>query len=562
MLPSHDSLLRRRALLGGAVAAGLPLATAGATEGPAAAATASPSRSSARPAARTRRPNIIVILADDLGYGALGAYGQQVVRTPNLDRLAREGIRFTQAYSGASVCAPSRTTLLTGMHAGHTRVRSNAFRTTGEQPRFERGDTTIAEVLRAGGYRTGVFGKWGFGDDDLVTPNPLGITCGVHQPADVGRGDFAVANRRDPSHPLQKGFDRFVGMVTTEHAFQYWPNFLWSDNRRFRLRGNEGEQRGTYAPQVHLDGALSFIDRHRDDEFFLYYAPQLVHFPNQVPDTRAYDDKVGWTPEMKAYAAQYTLLDTYVGRIIDRLKRHGLDDKTLVVFTSDNGPTPNEHALAGSGRCTDVLTPSPTSGLADVLWRTNGGLRAGKHSLYEGGIRVPLIAWGPGVVKADRRAVADRPWGSVDLLPTLADIAGVTPPADVDGVSVRPWITGERPAGRRAHPPLYFERPPNTDQNLDGGPPAQLVYTTAVRWGRWKAVRHAPGRTPTIADNQALFELYDLSADPAETRNVAALNPAVARRLQAYLRSAHSPAPKRRLRYRPRLTGRAVRVRR
>ena len=501
-----------------------------------------------------RRPNIVVILADDFGYGGLGAYGQQVLKTPNLDHLAAEGIRFTQGYAGASVCSPSRTTLLTGMHGGHARNRSNSIRETGKESQLLPRDITFAEVLKAAGYRTGIFGKWGFGQDDYLTPAPIGVTCDVHQPEAPGGGDFAVANRRDGSHPLQKGFDAFVGLVTTYHAFQYWPGYLWRGNRRSRLPANEGNVKGTYAPQVYLDATLEFLDAHQDEEFCLYFAPQLVHFPNQVPDTEAYDDQTSWTPEMRAYASQYTLLDTYVGRIIDRLEELGLADDTLVLFTGDNGPTPDEHLLVGSSTCADTETQSPDSALADYLWNTNGGLRAGKHSLYDGGIRVPLIAWGPGVVGADPDDVADRPWGSVDLLPTLADLAGVTAPSDVDGVSVRDWITGERRGGVD-HPPLYFERPPAGDQNLDGGPPSQLVYTTAIRWGRWKAVRHAPGSDPLIADSRAVFELYDLSTDPAEQRNVASLHPDVAARLQKRMRASHAPPPYRRLAYRPRRTG-------
>lgn len=523
----------------------------------------------ARPSARPgRRPNIVVVLADDLGYGALGAYGQQVIRTPHLDRLAAEGIAFTQGYSGAAVCAPSRTTLLTGLHAGHSRVRGNTQRGTGVEPELEPGDVTFAEVLRAAGYRTGLFGKWGFGPDDLVEPTPLGVTCeaplpvapgnGIRPPAPTG--DFHVANRGHRSHPLRKGFERFTGLVTTAHAFQYWPDYLWRGDRRSRLPGNAGEERGTYAPEVYLEEALRFIDEHRDEEFCLVLAAQLVHFPIQVPDTSAYDDEVGWTQDMKGYAAQHTLLDEHVGRIVERLERHGLADDTLLVFTGDNGPTPNEHLLVGGSACSDVLTTSPDSAGADYLWETNGGLRAGKHSLYEGGVRVPLIVWGPGVVRRDAATVADRVWGSVDLLPTLADIAGVTPPSDVDGVSVRDWITGER-RGRVVHPPMYFERPPANDQNTDGGPPSPLVYTTALRWGRFKAVRHAPGTDPLVDDALARFELYDLEADPAETTDVSTLHPDVVARFQRRMRRSHSPEPIARSPYRPRRTGGELRWR-
>lgn len=545
------------------------LLTTGLTTGATAAtlSTGSAARAADRPAGAGRRPNVVVILADDLGYGALGAYGQRVVRTPHLDRLAAEGLRFTQAYSGAAVCAPSRTTLLTGMHAGHSRVRANTQRGTGVEPRLEPEDVTFAQVMRAAGYRTGIFGKWGFGADDFFANTPIGPTCEVPLPVAAGNGvqtdppdgDFHTSNRGDRSHPLGKGFERFTGLVTTAHAFQYWPDYLWRGNRRSRLPDNEGESRGSYAPEVYLEDALAFIDEHRDEEFCLYLAPQLVHFPIQVPDTSAYDDQVGWTEDMKGYAAQHTLLDEHVGRVLERLERHGLTEQTLVVFTGDNGPTPNEHLLVGGSACTDVQTTSPDGAAADYLWDTNGGLRAGKHSLYEGGVRVPMIVWGPGVVRRDGDAVVDRPWGSVDLLPTLADIAGVTPPSDVDGVSVRDWITGER-RGPVVHPPLYWERPPANDQNLDGGPPSPLVYTTAMRWGRFKAVRHAPGGDPTVPDAAARLELYDLEADPAETTDVSAEHPEVVARFQERMRASHLPEPKRRRAWRPRRTGGELRV--
>ncbi|MDO9454643.1 sulfatase-like hydrolase/transferase [Nocardioides sp.] len=373
-------------------------------------------------------------------------------------------------------------------------------------------------------------------------PRPRGIT----------ERSFDVANRGDRSHPLQKGFDEFHGIVVTEHAFQYWPDYLWRGNRRVRLSGNEGESRGTYAPQQYLHSALDYIERHRDEEFFLLFTPQLVHFPNQVPDNGIYRDRP-WTEDQKAYAAQHTLLDTYVGTILDKLDELGLAEDTLVVFTGDNGPTPNEHLLVGSGQCADVESPSPDSALADILWHTNGGLRAGKHSLYEGGVRVPLIVWGPGIVRDRPGVVADRAWGSVDLLPTLADFAGITPPRDVDGVSVRDWITGERRGGVE-HPPLFWERPRIGDQNLDGGPPSQLVTTTAARTGRWKAVRHAPGDDPHVADRLAKLELYDLTKDRSERHDVARQHPDVARRMQRLLRASHAPAPYARQAYRPRRT--------
>lgn len=563
-MPHLDLSVGRRALLAGAAATTL-------LGGAATAATVTSRTQSTQRQSAGRRPNIIVILADDLGYGTLGAYGQKFVKTPNLDRLAEEGIRFTQAYSGAAVCAPSRTSLLTGMDGGKARVRSNSMRSTGVEPRLLPEDVTFAEVLKAAGYRTGAFGKWGFGDDDYFAASPIGVTCNLPLPITPGGGPalkpdpaagkaFATANRGDKSHPLQKGFDEFIGIVTTEAAFQYWPDYLWRGEQRVRLAGNQGESRGTYAPHVYLKSALTFLDRHHEQEFCMYYAPQLAHWPNHVPDTKAYDHETTWTPQMKAYASQITLLDDQVGQLIARLRHHGIADETLVIFTADNGPTPVEHLLVGSGACTDVDTPAPDSALADELWDTNGGLRAGKHSLYEGGIRVPMIVWGPKVVRKDTETVADRVWGSTDLLPTLADIAGVSAPSDVSGISIRDWITGEKRSGQKAHPPMYFERPNAGDQNIDGGPPSQLVYTTAIRVGDWKAVRFAPGDDPDIPDSRAKLELYDLASDPAETHDVSLLHPDVVSDLQKQMSARHKPAPFKRRTYTPRRTGGELRI--
>jgi arylsulfatase A len=270
-----------------------------------------------------------------------------------------------------------------------------------------------------------------------------------------------------------------------------------------------------------------------------------VHWPRHVPTTAPYDDEP-WTDEQKRYAAQHTLLDSYVGRLIDKLEQLGLLDDTIVVFTSDNGPTPEEQLIFGSSRCTEQTGPAPDSAMADVIWGTAGGLRGDKHSLYEGGIRVPLIVWGPGIVRRDVRTVADRPWASYDVLPTLADLAGVTAPHDVDGVSLRGWITGE--AGRdAAHGPLYWERPPYLGSSTDASPPVEAVYGEAARDGRWKGVRYAPGRDPTLPSEAWTYEVYDLEADRGETTNVAALQPAVRARLQAIMERSHAPQPYRRV---------------
>lgn len=439
------------------------------------------------------------------------------------------------------------------MHTGHSRVRDNSFTQTGEEPELLPEDVTFAQVLRAAGYATGVFGKWGFGPDDAYVPLGFGTGC-LNETPDAGgpSGDLA-ANIGHPSHPPQKGFDEFLGMVRHHHATEgYWPNYLWDGNERVLLPENQGEAKATYAPDLYVRRALDFMASHRNRPFCVYLTPQLVHWPNHVPDIAPYDD-MPWTEEQKRYAAQHTKLDSYVGAVMDQLTALGIADNTLVLFTSDNGPTV-ERAAVGSQECAEQLGPSPDAGAADHLWDTNGGLRAEKHSLYEGGIRIPMVVWGPGIVGADPQAVAGQSWSFPDVLPTLADLAGITPPSDVDGTSVRGWITGE--CDRAVdHPPLYWERPPYSGINVDGSPPASTTYGQAARDGRWKALRYAPGADPTVPDDQWLFELYDLEADRGEQLNVAAVNPDRRREFEAVMNAAHATAPYARAPFQPRLTG-------
>lgn len=501
-------------------------------------------------AARRPRPNLVYILADDLGYGALGAYGQQTMRTPNLDQLAAEGIRFTDAYCPAPICAPSRCCFLTGMHTGHARVRDNSFTETGVEPRLLPEDTTIAQVLKAAGYATGIFGKWGFGDDDAYVPLGNGIGC-VNEGEGRGgpQGDLR-ANAGDPSHPLQKGFDEFVGFVRHHQATEgYYANYIWDGNRRVLLPENEGEKRGTFTPDLYVNRALEFMEDHRHEPFFLLLCPQLVHWPRLVPTTEPYSS-MPWTENMKRYAAQHTLLDTYVGMVRKKLEELDVENDTIVFFTSDNGPTPEEQAAAGSGDCTEQLGPAPDSAAADKLWDTTAGFRGDKHCLYEGGIRVPMIVWAPGILRADRAAPAGRTWAAYDVLPTLADFAGVTPPSDVDGVSIRAWLTGES-GGTVNHSPLYFERPPYMGLNADGSKPAKITYAEAARAGKWKGIRYAPGTDPEAPDDQWQFELYDLSSDPGELVNLAPLHPDVRAEIETIMKASHAPQPYARAPYQP-----------
>lgn len=514
--------------------------------------------------AKTRPPNIVLILADDLGYGGLGAYGQKTLKTPNLDRIASEGIRFTQGYSSAPCCAPSRWSLLTGVNTGKALVRDNNFTLDPSLPlpTMRPEDTTIAETLKAAGYVSGAYGKWGFGSDDAYvgagSSNIAPDGCqGTSHPAPYVDGKLG-ANADDPSHPLQQGFDDFVGLVTHDHATEgYFPTYLWHGNQRVTYPENFNGVQKTYAPDVYVPAAIDFIKKHKDQPFFVYLAPQLVHWPCLVPSTAAYDDE-DWPDDVKRYAAQYTYLDQYVGEVFKALEESGLVGETLVIFTSDNGPTPAEHALRGSGACSDNYGPSPDTLVADTEWNTAGGLRGDKYALYDGGIKIPLIAWGPGIVRTDGEAVADQPWQSVDLLPTFADLAGVAPPADISGVSVRGWITGESSV---KHPPLYWERPIEDQPAYSGDPFGPFTYAEAGRDGNWKAIRYAVGGNATTPDDQWLFELYDVHADPGETVNRALAHPDVRAKFEAFFDASHKTPTVARAPYAPAKTGKGWKLR-
>ncbi|MFG2294967.1 sulfatase-like hydrolase/transferase [Streptomyces sp. NPDC048603] len=468
---------RRHFLAGSAAAAGLAALPALAGTTPARAA------ESGTGAAAPGPPNLVVVLADDLGYGDLGAYGQKLIATPRLDRLAAEGLRFTDAYSAAAVCAPSRASLLTGLHTGHSAVRANPG--SGGQGSLRAGDTTFAEVLRARGYRTGLFGKWGFGPE--------------------------AADQE--SHPNSRGFEEFYGYIDHSHAHQYYPSRLWHNG------AEEAVATGSYAPDLIVSKALGFLDEHAGgaDPFLLVVAPTLPHAPSDVPDTGAYASR-SWTSQNKGHAAQITRLDQHVGTIVDRLAALGVAGSTVVLFASDNGP----HEEGG-------VNPD--------LFDANGPLRGYKRNLYEGGVRVPLLAWAPGRIAPG--TTSSRPTPLYDLLPTLADLAGAPAPADIDGLSAVPVLDGRADLAPY-HSHLYWYR---DEQGVtsranaqDGGRAKQIAE--AVRKEDWKAVRFAPARDRTAPDAQWAFELYDLAADPGETRDVAAAHPALVTSLTALLQAS------------------------
>ena len=419
-----------------------------------------PMEALAQSVGRNRRPNIIVIMADDLGYGELGCYGQTKIRTPNIDRLAAEGLRFTQAYAGSTVCAPSRCSFVTGMHNGHNRIRDNLPHGIYLQPN----DVTVAEVLKRAGYRTACIGKWGLGD----------------------AGSRGVPNCQ--------GFDYFYGHLNQDHAHFYYPDSLWENDRVKLLQelvivdevgklvGNRGGQKKFYTHDLFTEKSLKFIDRSRQSPFFLYLAYTIPHFSDYpegtpehfiVPSDEPYTNE-DWSQLEKNYAAMITRLDGDVGKIMDWLKQHGIDGDTMVVFTSDNGPY---------------------GGAPVDFFQSNGKFRGLKRELYEGAIRVPFIARWPGVIEPN--TISDHMMAFWDCLPTFAEMAGLEPPADVDGISFLPCLRGQR---QRQHEYLFW----------DYGHVRQ-TYKVAVRTGPWKG----------IFDTKAPIELYHLDKDPGERSNIA-----------------------------------------
>lgn len=460
------------------------------------------------PAAQ-EKPNIIFILADDLGWRELGCYGQEKIRTPNLDRMAAEGMRFKTHYSGAPVCAPARCTLMTGKHLGHAYVRNNVSVEPEGQLPIPKDEVTIAEMLRPAGYATGAVGKWGLG--------PVGST-----------GD-----------PNRQGFDVFFGYNCQAHAHSHYPDYLWRNDRRVPLKndppvpghaslpdGADANDPASYrafvgndwAPERMIEAALDFVRENRDRPFFLYFAPTLVHLAIQVPDelVAEYRGTLGddppyvtggrYTPHFTpraAYAAMVTALDAQVGRILGLLRELALDEKTVVFFTSDNGP----------------VNP-PVGGADPVFFRSAGDLRGFKGSVYEGGIREPLIVRWPGRIAAGK--VSDHLGYFPDFMPTLAEIADVKPPPGIDGISMAPTLLGD--GEQQRHPPLVWEFYGSGGQQ-------------AVRDGNWKAVRQNCHKRP-----DGPLELYDLAKDPNEENDVAAANPEVVKRLDAILAAEHSPS--------------------
>ena len=381
-------------------------------------------------------PNVVFVLADDLAQGDLGCYGQKLIQTPNLDRMASEGTRYTQAYAGSSVCAPSRSSLMTGLHMGHCPVRGNYPLKTGS--RFGAGQLplpastlTVAELLKSSGYATACMGKWGMGQFD---------TSGS---------------------PHKKGFDHFFGYNGQVHAHSYFPTYLHDDESRIELPENKDNAKQVYADKLIQNDMLKWVEEQESQPFFLFYATTLPHGKYEIDDLGIYAKYQDWSPKERAYAAMVTRLDTDMGQLFRLLKRKGIDQNTLVLFVGDNGSS-----------------FSPSSEIGQRFDQSMGGtLRGFKRSMYEGGLRQPAIARWPGVVPAGR--VSDEPWAFWDFLPTAAELAGVTLPPDTtfDGISLVSFLKGG-PAPKRDY--FYWE--------LHEKEPKQ-----AIRFGDWKAVRNRIG---------------------------------------------------------------------
>jgi len=436
-----------------------------------------------------RKPNFVFILGDDLGYAELGCYGQQKIKTPNIDRLAEEGIRFSQNYSGSPVCAPSRCVLLTGLHSGHAFIRDNLeVKPEGQLPLP--GETiTFAKLLKEEGYATAAVGKWGLG-----FPGSEGV-------------------------PEKQGFDLFFGYNCQRLAHNYYPLYLWRNDRKIMLEGNTAGLTGRqYAPDLFEVEALDFIRRHKDRPFFLHFVTTVPHLALQVPedsldeykgkwDDAPYDGRNGYLPQpypRAAYAAMVTRLDRSVGRIVDLLGQLGLDRDTIVMVSSDNGST------------------FKIGGYDPDFFKGTGSFRSNKGSVYEGGVRVPLIVRWSGRIKPGK--TTDHVVALQDVLPTLLDAAGAAPriPAGIDGLSFLPTLLG---MGKQpGHEYLYMEFPAYGGQQM-------------VRLGNWKGVRQN-----LLKDPDAPVELYDLATDVGERNDLAQKNPKIVEKIRQIMQDARRPS--------------------
>ncbi len=412
---------------------------------------------------RAGKPNIIYILADDAGYGDFGCYGQKEIKTPFIDTMAEDGIVFTNHYAGAPVCAPSRCSLLTGLHTGHSYIRGNQELIPEGQLHLSPQIKTLADVMKNAGLKTGVIGKWGLGG-----------------PGSTGE-------------PNKKGFDYWFGYLCQRQAHNYYPDYLWKNGKKVALDGKD------YTHDMFTDAAFEFIKKNKANPFFLYLPYTIPHAKLQVPDLEPYADK-GWPDNKKRYAAMITRMDRDIGRILDLLKKLEIDNHTLMIFSSDNGP----HAEGGAN---------------PDFFNSSGPLRGKKRDLYEGGIRVPMIARWPG--KITPGSSSDHVSAFWDILPTFAELAGAPIPGNIDGISMVPTLLGDSEKQKR-HTYLYWEF------HEQGG-------KQAVRMGQWKAVKLG-----VRLDPDSPIALFNLQNDIRESHNVAGDHPEIVAEIEKIMKEGRS----------------------
>lgn len=438
----------------------------------------------------SEKPNIILVLVDDLGYGDIEPYGQKLIETPHLNEMTKEGMKFTDFYTSAPVCAPARASLISGLHTGHSPIRGNKeVKPEGQWP-IPDSLTTIAEVLKKSGYSTGAYGKWGMG---------------------------FVGSEGDPN---KQGFDEFFGYNCQREAHNYYPDHLWHNNNRIDYPKNPKNKYMYSGDKIH-ENAMNFINSDHDKPFFLYLAYTLPHAALQLPEDsifKKYVDKFKEKPKpvdanwkqkglfyepqaypKAAHAAMVSRIDSYVGDILKALKEKGLDKNTLVIFTSDNGP----HVEGGH---------------QPAFFNSSGSFRGVKRDVYEGGIRMPFIAWWPGTIAGNSES---RYIGAFyDLLPTFADLAGADAPKNIDGISFVKALTGNK--SQQVHKYLYWE--------FHGHDAKQ-----AVRMGKWKGVILDAHKKPKND-----LQLYNLETDPYEKNNLASEYPEIVKQLAGFIELSHS----------------------
>jgi arylsulfatase A len=443
-----------------------------------------------KPVLYSVKPNIVYILADDLGYGDLSSYGQEKFTTPNIDKLAQQGMLFTQHYSGAAVCAPSRSALLTGQHTGHTFIRGNKeVQPEGQYP-LPKTTFTIAELLQGKGYTTGAFGKWGLG------------------------------NVASEGNPLLQGFDVFYGYNCQKLAHSFYPYHLWDNNNKVVLTQNAGSSKNQYGPDLIHKKALLFIENNKKKPFFLYYASPLPHAELVAPVVYMNKFKGKFEPEKAyigtdvgenfrkgdyasqaychaAFAAMVSLLDDQVGEIVAKIKELGLEEKTIFIFTSDNGP----HKEGGAD---------------PDYFNSNGKFRGYKRDLYEGGIRVPMIVKWKGKIAAG--SATDHISAFWDIMPTLAELATTQVTTPTDGISFLPTLLDK--GNQKQHSYLYWEF-------------HELGGRQAIRNGNWKLIKYN-------VNKNGIYQLYNLENDPSETNDLASKMPEKVAELSTILESSRT----------------------